>query len=70
MNTGLSSTSSLFSLTGDTVVIIGKEYGDRKLKQFNMKDKKETFSETIKIQPSGLAEIELGGTPTLAISYR
>ena len=69
VNSQLSGPSLLATLTDGSVVVTGKEGPDWILKRFNMNNKTEIYSEKLKSQPSGLSEIMLGGTPSLAISY-
>ena len=52
------------------VVIWGREEGEKKLKQFNMKTNREIFSQKLKDEPYGITELKLGGKPALAISNR
>ena len=50
-----------------TVAIWGREEGEQKLKQFNMKTNTEIFSQKLKDEPCGITEMKLGGKPALAI---
>ena len=59
----------LAGLSDDTVVVVGDQDGAYKLKQFNMKEKREIFSGELKNWPWGLTEITLGGNPAVALSY-
>ena len=50
------------------VVIWGREEGEQKLKQFDMKTTTEIFSQKLTGEPYGITELKLGGKPALAIS--
>ena len=56
-------------LTDGTVVTLGENNGDWKLKRFNMKESAEIFSEELTDAPFGVAEIKVQGKPALAFSY-
>ena len=71
MNTKFSTSSSprIAALSDGTVVAVGQIGDAWTLKRFNMKERREVFSEKIKDKHCGLAEISLGGKPVIALSY-
>ena len=58
------------ALTDGSLAVTGQQGHHWILKRFNMKDNVELCSQELKGEPRGLCEIQLGGRPSLAISYR
>ena len=57
------------ALSDGTVVVVGVQDDVTKLKQFNMKEKREIFSGKLKDRPQGITGITVCGKPAIALSY-